>query len=141
MKKNKAFRPLRTTADRKVFNGDQEKDNLYGHQWEKYRAEFLEQNPFCYMCDSKAMIVDHLRPHKGDFSLFWKEDNYVQMCKSHHDTGTNLFDRNFQKGSSIQSKISWMSWQRAANQITRKVRIVPFSFELWQWINKKRGIL
>lgn len=32
-----------------------------------------------------AVIVDHVRPHKGDADLFFDPRNLQSLCKSHHD--------------------------------------------------------
>lgn len=32
------------------------------------------------------MVVDHRRPHKGDFGLFWDSYNYDAVCKPCHDS-------------------------------------------------------
>lgn len=99
---------------------------------------FLAENRRCYLCNDAATVVDHLCPHKGEFNLFWKRDNYIPLCKRHHDTATQLFDRNFRKGGSIDSKLTWMKWQRAAAEVSHKVRLVPFPDDLKAWLMEKR---
>lgn len=34
---------------------------------------------------SKAEVVDHKQPHKGDHKLFWDPKNHQPMCKQCHD--------------------------------------------------------
>ncbi len=65
----------------------------YDHQWRKARLEFLESNPLCVMCQrdgftKAANVVDHIKPHKGDKSLFWDKSNWQALCKRCHDTKT-----------------------------------------------------
>jgi 5-methylcytosine-specific restriction enzyme A len=31
-----------------------------------------------------ATIVDHKIPHKGDYDLFWNQDNWQSLCASCH---------------------------------------------------------
>lgn len=62
----------------------------YGTAWEKARAGFLKSHPFCTMCEAegrltRAVVVDHTIPHKGDQSLFWDKGNWQSLCKPHHD--------------------------------------------------------
>lgn len=33
-----------------------------------------------------ATVVDHIKPHKGDSQLFWDQDNWQSLCKTHHDS-------------------------------------------------------
>lgn len=131
----KQFKPphLRIKSGNK-FNDRKGIDALYGEEWRKYRSIFLNVNKTCYVCDSPATVVDHLTPHKGDFKLFWKVDNFAPLCKSHHDTITNLFDRRHTRGTLPLKKFEWMAGMRAMNDVTRKVKIVPFGADLEKWI-------
>lgn len=36
-------------------------------------------------CAHPAAIVDHIKPHNGDMSLFWDSDNWQPLCKWCHD--------------------------------------------------------
>lgn len=131
----KLFRPAHKRGPSGTkFNGRQAIDNLYGKEWEEYRVIFLNVNPDCYVCNKKANIVDHVTPHKGDFKLFWKVDNYLPLCKSHHDTVTNLFDRRHSKGTLPLKKMEWLAGMRMMAGITRKVKVVPFNDKLSNWI-------
>ena len=47
----------------------------YGHKWQKARAKYLSENPFCVDHrklgrDVLATVVDHIVPHNGDQKLF-----------------------------------------------------------------------
>jgi 5-methylcytosine-specific restriction endonuclease McrA len=35
---------------------------------------------------ANSPVVDHIRPHRGDLSLFWDEANLQALCKRCHDT-------------------------------------------------------
>ena len=65
----------------------------YGRRWKKLRALFLERNPLCKECSTdgtveRATEVDHKVPHRGDYFLFWDEDNWQPLCKRHHSAKT-----------------------------------------------------
>lgn len=62
-------------------------------RWRKLRKEFLAEHQFCEECKkigvySPAVIVDHVKAHKGNERLFWDESNWQGLCKSHHDMKT-----------------------------------------------------
>jgi 5-methylcytosine-specific restriction protein A len=70
----------------------------YDTRWEKYRAKFLAANPFCALCQqrgklTRATVVDHIEPHKGDHRLFWKRENHQGLCASCHDGAKKQLER------------------------------------------------
>ncbi|RAH37421.1 HNH endonuclease [Halomonas sp. SL1] len=70
----------------------------YGNRWKKARAGFLRKHPLCAMCQAKgkvvpAVIVDHIKPHRGDMTLFWDRDNWQPLCKWHHDSVKQRMER------------------------------------------------
>jgi 5-methylcytosine-specific restriction protein A len=70
----------------------------YGSRWRTARSRFLKVNPLCVRCKemgklTKANVVDHIKPHRGDKILFWDESNWQSLCKSCHDTKTMTDDR------------------------------------------------
>ncbi|SCX88926.1 5-methylcytosine-specific restriction enzyme A [Butyrivibrio hungatei] len=67
----------------------------YGSKWQKARKIFLSrpENFFCVRCKedgvlTRATVVDHIKPHRGDQELFWDESNWQPLCKKHHDQKT-----------------------------------------------------
>ena len=61
--------------------------------WRTARAAFLATHPWCCYCwrssnATPATIVDHRRPHRGDFTLFWDRGNWQPLCKPCHDAKT-----------------------------------------------------
>ena len=69
----------------------------YDDRWRRARRRFLSDNPLCAHClreglSVAASVVDHVIPHRGDKQLFWDEDNWQSLCKTHHDkkTGSGL---------------------------------------------------
>ena len=72
----------------------------YGRAWQRYRKGFLTEHPLCVSCKTKgrivpAMVVDHIKPHKGDSSLFWDTSNHQALCKTCHDRKTASKDGGF----------------------------------------------
>ena len=62
----------------------------YGSRWQKARATYLTSHPLCVMCRklgkvTAASVVDHIKPHRGDQSLFWNKENWQALCKPCHD--------------------------------------------------------
>jgi 5-methylcytosine-specific restriction protein A len=60
-------------------------------QWRRLRASHLQSHPCCVKCmeqgyDTRATVVDHKRPHRGDTRLFFDSDNLQSLCKPHHDS-------------------------------------------------------
>lgn len=61
----------------------------YGYKWQQARAQFLREHPLCVMCQAvgrveAATVVDHITPHRGDQSLFWRRSNWQALCATHH---------------------------------------------------------
>lgn len=61
----------------------------YTTKWDKARAEYLKQNPWCVYCAQqgkqvKATTVDHETPHRGDWSIFWNRRDWQGLCTTHH---------------------------------------------------------
>lgn len=63
----------------------------YGYKWQLARAKFLREHPLCVMCKAEdrvtlATVVDHITPHRGDQSLFWRRSNWQSLCATHHSS-------------------------------------------------------
>lgn len=61
----------------------------YGYKWQQARAQFLREHPHCVICKADdqvtaATVVDHIVPHRGDQSLFWRRSNWQALCVAHH---------------------------------------------------------
>lgn len=73
---------------------------LYGTaQWIKGRAWFLRNNPLCVFCEEEgraepATVVDHIKPHKGDKTLFYDVSNWQGLCAPHHDKTKQAMEKN-----------------------------------------------
>lgn len=63
----------------------------YRKEWKAIKAQRLCNEPSCRMCwvDHRllvpAVVVDHVRAHRGDWKLFTDYDNTQSLCKQHHD--------------------------------------------------------
>ena len=61
--------------------------------WRKIRLYILANDPFCVACLSNniyeaSVVVDHVKPHKGDKLIFNDPDNLQALCKPCHDRKT-----------------------------------------------------
>lgn len=61
-----------------------------GRRWRRLRAQQLAIEPCCRLCAARnrvtpATVVDHIKPHKGDKSLFYSPENLQSLCKRCHD--------------------------------------------------------
>lgn len=66
---------------------------LYDYRWEKASKRYRIEHPLCAECERKgrtaaAACVDHIVPHRGDYELFWDENNWQSMCDDCHRTKT-----------------------------------------------------
>jgi 5-methylcytosine-specific restriction endonuclease McrA len=91
--------------------------------WVSYSRKFLAQNPLCYACGQSARITDHLESAKGRKEVFWKEANYIPLCKNCHAIITNKFDR--KETADIQGKLEWLNNKRLETGTTVRVKVVP----------------
>ena len=69
----------------------------YDGRWRKARKRYLKAHPLCVEClkrgrYTKATVVDHIIPHRGDPKLFWDESNWQPLCKTCHDKKTGDYD-------------------------------------------------
>ena len=69
----------------------------YGSAWQKASRSFLQAHPLCEECMkagryTKATVVDHVVPHRGDERLFWDRSNWRPLCKRCHDKKTGRED-------------------------------------------------
>lgn len=61
-------------------------------RWQKLRWRVLVRDLFtCRFCghveaDTSLLVADHIKPHRGDETLFWDERNLQCLCKTCHDS-------------------------------------------------------
>ncbi|ALN73584.1 HNH endonuclease signature motif containing protein [Aureimonas sp. AU20] len=61
----------------------------YDGKWRMARLAYLAIHRTCRMCDEPATVVDHIIPHRGDFSkggLFWNRRNWQPLCAHCHNS-------------------------------------------------------
>lgn len=69
----------------------------YGSRWRKASRAFLQAHPLCEEClkhgrYTRATVVDHIVPHRGNAKLFWDRNNWQALCKRCHDQKTGNED-------------------------------------------------
>jgi 5-methylcytosine-specific restriction protein A len=70
----------------------------YSWRWRKFSKLYLEKHPLCVMCEVEgrikvAEVTDHITPHRGDPRLMWDEGNLQALCKMHHDSHKQAFEK------------------------------------------------
>ena len=75
--------------DWKHEGGESASKRGYGRKWQEARKAYLAKHPLCEECRrqgklTKATVVDHIKPHKGDMKLFWDSKNWQSLCPSCH---------------------------------------------------------
>lgn len=63
----------------------------YDSRWERARKTYMQAHPLCVRCEldgrvSAAIVLDHVRPHRGDKALFWDTSNWWGICREHDDS-------------------------------------------------------
>lgn len=58
----------------------------YNTGWDKARVAFLKANPVCRFCGNPAIVVDHIKAHRGDQKLFWDRSNWQPLCVPCHSS-------------------------------------------------------
>ena len=61
----------------------------YTSKWQRERALYLAAHPTCVLCGqhgqvTRATVVDHIQPHRGDDKLFWSRGNWQSLCVACH---------------------------------------------------------
>lgn len=69
----------------------------YGSKRQRERRRFSDSNPFCVKRYeeghlTKATVVDHIKPHRGDQKFFWNRGNWQPLCEHHHNVKTMTED-------------------------------------------------
>lgn len=67
-------------------------------RWRKLRLLHLAAEPLCRMCKqtgrlTPATVVDHIKAHKGDETLFWDQGNWQGLCAQCHNIHAQRRDR------------------------------------------------
>lgn len=90
------------------YNNNNSWHSLYDTAlWKRIRYNQLEAMPLCSYCLDQghtvaANIVDHIKPHKGDISIFYDLANLQSLCKKCHDSHKQRLEKSgIVKGSGI----------------------------------------
>ena len=67
-----------------------EHQKMYNAQWRKVRKMHLAGNPLCVVCGRGANVCDHIKPHKGDWLLFYSPSNLQSLCTECHNKKTGI---------------------------------------------------
>lgn len=68
-------------------------------RWKRLRIQVLTDAMFsCAHCKrlegkTSLLVADHIRPHRGDASLFWDRANLQCLCKQCHDRHKQSIER------------------------------------------------
>lgn len=61
--------------------------------WRRLRLLILNRDPVCRYCGVKpSTVVDHIKPHRGDYQLFSDPENLAGCCAPCHDSKTATQD-------------------------------------------------
>jgi len=58
-------------------------------RWKNLRQVVLTRFPACTRCLPRvvvATVADHVKPHRGDPTLFWDLDNLTGLCATCHNS-------------------------------------------------------
>ncbi|MBT0626071.1 HNH endonuclease [Pseudomonas fluorescens] len=69
----------------------------YSYKWQQARKAYLAKYPLCVECERQGLVVaanhvDHIRPHKGDWTIFWDSSNWQPLCHPCHSRKTAAED-------------------------------------------------
>lgn len=73
-------------------------------RWRDLRWSVLERDLFtCRRCnrvegETRFLVADHIRPHRGDAALFWDPANLQCLCKGCHDRVKQAEERQAARG-------------------------------------------
>lgn len=72
----------------------------YDARWHKARTSYLHEHPLCVKCQAEgritpATVVDHIKPHRGNYDLMWDTNNWQALCARHHNIKTATEDGAF----------------------------------------------
>lgn len=66
--------------------------------WQQARKAQLSTHPLCIYCQQEgkivpATVVNHRKPHKGDWDLFISAQNHESTCAHHHNSLVQSYER------------------------------------------------
>ena len=76
-------------------------------RWDRLRWHVLTRDCFtCAMCgrleaDTRNLVCDHKRPHRGDQVFFWDTNNLQTLCKPCHDKRKQQQEHHQTRGGTV----------------------------------------
>ncbi|MBV2144413.1 HNH endonuclease [Falsochrobactrum sp. TDYN1] len=70
----------------------------YTAEWDRERKAFLAVYSSCRRCGAPATLVDHIKPHKGNQTLFWNRANWQPLCTPCHSSAKQSEERRNHEG-------------------------------------------
>ena len=60
-------------------------------RWASIRNMVLGRDPYCTRCNAQGVttpstVANHIKPHKGDYDLFWDMENLEGVCAPCHNS-------------------------------------------------------
>lgn len=100
------FATFGTKCEKHKVNRDESRqrnsyDTWYNRAaWKRLRNTWLNEHPLCEECLRsgeivQAEVVDHIDPHRGDWTKFMDRGNLQSLCKPCHDRKTASEDGGF----------------------------------------------
>lgn len=91
--------------------------------WQGLRRVHLHDNPLCVMCTKEGRtvagnVVDHIKPHRGNWALFIDRLNFQTLCKRHHDSDKQIIER----GGNPVGRVGADGWPIAETAVPRKTK-------------------
>ena len=110
-------------------------DRGYTERWRSESKAFLKQHPFCIGCralgrEVRAVLVDHVIPHKGVQRVFWDRSMWQASCRWHHATVKQRLERSFAEGS-VKAADLWLNSAAAVSLSKRRPAPVTIGHDGW----------
>ena len=98
------------TGDRKAWLKQRDENVSWrkwyrSKRWQRLRWQTLTKAMFtCAICgrieaDTSKLVCDHIKPHRGNETLFYDEDNLQCLCKACHDSVKQRLEKQQHKGT------------------------------------------
>lgn len=83
-------------------------------QWSQVRNDFIKENPFCAVCESKGSLLNgleahHLVPFSVNPELELDKNNLVTLCRNHHLTFGHLMSWKSYNQNAVEDIKEWNS--------------------------------
>ena len=90
-------------------------------RWKTKQKNQMREHPLCKRCleegkPVRAVIADHVKPHRGDWNLFWLGE-LQSLCRHCHESG-----KKFEEQRGFRSDIGEDGWPTDPRHPANKVR-------------------